>query len=141
MNRLIISRNIFIFGSALELTMGIALIVWPFSLIIDDVFFGLNPAVKNLIMQNLLFTGICLMCFAFLSIYFADKMYRSETSAKVFALSQITLWFFRMLIEILFPITAPLYTLTNPSPYIIGASVLMFVLYATPLILIRKQRD
>jgi hypothetical protein len=77
--------------------------------------------------------------FAYLSFYFSKRIMFGEKSALIFSLSQVILWTFRLIFEILFPVKVPLYSIKNPSDIIIVGVILIILIYLTPVFLLRKM--
>ena len=56
-----------------------------------------------------------MVCFGVLSIYFSQKASQGDKNAWVFALCQTALWTTRVSSELILPVSAPLFFLSNPT--------------------------
>ena len=134
-----LSRIFLIIGGFIELIIAILHFIWPFNFIQLSDFENVTTSIKDFILLASLAIGLCMTIFAYLSFYFSKRIILGERSALIFSLSQSILWLFRFIFEILLPVRVPLYSINNPSDFIIIGVILIILIYLTPVLLLRKM--
>ena len=133
-----LSRALIIVGGFVELIIAILHFIWPFNFIQLSDFENVTSPIKDFIMLASLAIGLCMTVFACLSFYFSKRIVSGDKSVMIFSLSQVILWIFRLIFELIYPVRVPLYSIENPSNIIIFGVVIIILIYLIPVFLLRK---
>lgn len=125
-------------GGFVELIIAILHFIWPFNFIQLSDFNNVTSSIKDFILLASLAIGLCMTIFAYLSFHFSKRIITGERSALIFSLSQVILWIFRLIFEILLPVRVPLYSIENPSNIIIIGVIFIILIYMIPVFLLRR---
>lgn len=137
MDRNKLSKALIIAGGFVELIIAILHFIWPSYLMQLPDFENITTSIKDFIILASLAIGLCLTVFACLSFYFSKRIGHRDKSALIFSLSQVILWTFRLIFELLYPVRLPLYSIENPSNIIIIGVIIIISVYLIPVLLIR----
>ena len=133
-----LSRVLIIAGGFVELLIAGLHFIWPFNFIQLPDFENVTNPIKDFIMLASLAIGLCITVFACLSFYFSKKVVSGEKSVMIFSLSQVILWVFRLIFELIYPVRVPLYSIEQPSVIIIFGVIIIILIYLFPIFLLRK---
>ena len=133
-----LSRVLIIAGGFVELLIAGLHFIWPFNFIQLPDFENVTNPIKDFIMLASLAIGLCMTVFACLSFYFSKKVVSGEKNVMIFSLSQVILWIFRLIFELIYPVRVPLYSIEQPSVIIIFGVIIIIVIYLFPIFLLRK---
>ena len=139
MDRNKLSKALIIAGGFIELIVAILHFIWPSCLMQLRDFENITISIKDFIILASLAIGLCLAVFAYLSFYFSKRIVHGDKSAIIFSLSQVFLWIFRLIFELLYPVRLPLYSIENPSNIIIIGIIIIILVYLIPVFLIRRK--
>lgn len=72
--------------------------------------------------------GSFLMTFGFLSLYFS-KLTHPQKNSLIFALSQVVLWSTRSVLEVIYPVTVPIFFLAEPTRLLLPVTISVTAIY------------
>ena len=139
MNKKRLASRLMLAGGVIEILIALIHFVWPFQLIETEEFSRLSTDYKNIMFLSSIAIGLCLFVFGVLSIWFSKKLLTGEHSAWVYGVSQGILWEARTVFELIFPVTIPLFCISNPTVLVLPLAFLLGLLYLVPLMIFRKE--
>ena len=120
-------------GGCIEILMGLIHFLMPIQLVNASEIAALANNYKNIILLETFAIGLCLFVFGILTIYFSRRLVCGEKSAWIFGISQGVLWMGRTILELLFPVTIPLFFLSSPTALVLPVVFLLGLLFLVPL--------
>lgn len=133
-----LSGILLIIGGTLELMIAALHFIWPFNFIQFPDFNKLTASIKEFILLAFFSMGLCMTIFAFLSFYFSKRISMEVKSSLILCFSQVILWLFRLILEIILPVRVSLFAIKSPSILIIIAGIMVIIIYLTPIFLLRN---
>jgi len=128
-------------GGCVEILIALVHFVWPFDLIKTGEYACLSGQNSDLLVLSSLSIGLCLLVFGALSIYFSRRLRAGERSALTYSFSQAVLWGVRAIFEVFFPVLVPMYVIYNPTVYILPLTVLLCLVFLSPLFFWKPFED
>jgi len=128
-------------GGIVELFVAAFHFLMPFTISQAAEISGLPIVYRNYVFHVTIAIGLCMTCFGLLSIYFSLKAAQGHETAWGFALSQAALWTARIISELILPIKAPLFFLSNPTAVILPMVTVIALLFLVPTLILWSARQ
>ena len=139
MNKRQWASKLLLAGGVVEILVAIIHFLMPLHFSKVNEVIELSPGYRHFFLLGVNAIGLSVGVFGVLCIYYSTKILRGDASAWAFGLSQGVLWLGRTILELIYPVSIPLFFIDNPTILVLPLSILLTLVFFVPMLMIRGE--